>query len=85
MKKPTAAGMKILRTFEKRPTDPFDINILKYEQMLIRSRLRSVNLYRSVDKLKTDGFLNMEFTHSGRLFSLTDAGRAALSTPTTQP
>lgn len=75
MKKPTAPGGKVLSSFLRRPEDEFEAKSFKLWQIQNRSGLRSVNIYRVLEKLEADGFLSSEYGHGGTWWSLTDAGR----------
>lgn len=85
MKKPSLTGLKILRAFQSRETDQFPITGLRVDGIQLRTSMRSVNVYRSTEKLLADGYLSRRLDSNGYFYQMTDAGRAALSTPTSQP
>lgn len=78
MKKPTPAGMKVLLSFKMRPTDQFETNQMLLRHIHVRSGLRSVNVYRTVEKLEEDGYLQSKYGFDGYWWSLTDAGISAI-------
>ncbi|MGG7534664.1 hypothetical protein [Rhizobium sp. 12,4] len=79
MKKPTPAGLKVLSAFIRRPDDDFEAKSFKMWQIQNRSGLRSVNIYRVVEKLEAEGFLSSNYGIDGNWWSLTEAGLKAIS------
>lgn len=82
MGKPTAAGMRVLNSFGRRPDDDFEYNSMKLWRIQNRSGLRSVNAYLVVEKLEADGFLSSKYGFDGTYWSLTEAGKAAIEANT---
>lgn len=72
------AGMKVLLAFDGRPTDRFTIEYLRHNDIQIRVPIRNVVLYRVIDKLVKDGFLDSRVSHSGEMFYRTEAAMQAL-------
>jgi hypothetical protein len=78
MSKPSAAGMKVLMAFERRPDDDFSFESMKFNRIQIRTGLRSVNVYRVVEKLEADGFLSSKYSFDGMNWYRTEAGKAVV-------
>lgn len=62
----------MLMAFERREDDVFDIENLTMNSIVIRSKVRTPQVYRVVDKLLADGFLESRTSHSGMLYRRTD-------------
>lgn len=77
MKRPTAAGMKVLHAFDLRPDDLYEHKSMKLPYIQNRSGLRSVNIYRTIEKLEAEGFLLSQYHSDGTWWKRTKAGIAA--------
>lgn len=82
MTKVTAAGMKVLRAFDKQEGDHFTISCLTYDQISVRTGLHR-QVYKVTDKLEKDGLLGRHRDFSGRYLVRTAAGLAAAQGSTT--
>lgn len=75
--KPSKAGLRVLRAFDRRKDDVFEIDLLSWNDIRIRAKAwRSLN--RTIEVLEREGLIASVLASQGYLYSRTSAGESVI-------